>query len=191
MIYSMPFAVLWPAWGLSWLVAAFWASKAAARPPMREQLLYWAMVIVGSVAIGYGFATGQRGMEWMPFDTQEQILFVVALVGLGITWWARIHLGTLWSGTVTRKAHHKVIKTGPYAIVRHPIYAGISLALIATVLLRPNWLGIAGAALIIASFVIKYRLEERFLMQELGPEYKHYRKETPALVPFLTSGTKS
>jgi protein-S-isoprenylcysteine O-methyltransferase Ste14 len=191
MIYSMPFAVLWPAWGLSWLVAAFWASKAAARPPMREQLLYWAMVIVGSVAIGYGFATGQRGMEWMPFDTKEQILFVVALVGLGITWWARIHLGTLWSGTVTRKAHHKVIKTGPYAIVRHPIYAGISLALIATVLLRPNWLGIAGAALIIASFVIKYRLEERFLMQELGPEYKHYRKETPALVPFLTSGTKS
>ena len=191
MIYSMPFAVLWPAWGLSWLVAAFWASKAAARPPMREQLLYWAMVIVGSVAIGYGFATGQRGMEWMPFDTKEQILFVVALVGLGITWWARIHLGTLWSGTVTRKAHHKVIKTGPYAIGRHPIYAGISLALIATVLLRPNWLGIAGAALIIASFVIKYRLEERFLMQELGPEYKHYRKETPALVPFLTSGTKS
>jgi protein-S-isoprenylcysteine O-methyltransferase Ste14 len=191
MIYSIPFAVLWPAWGLSWLVAAFWASKAAARPPMREQLLYWAMVIVGSVAIGYGFATGQRGMEWMPFDTKEQILFVVALVGLGITWWARIHLGTLWSGTVTRKAHHKVIKTGPYAIVRHPIYAGISLALIATVLLRPNWLGIAGAALIIASFVIKYRLEERFLMQELGPEYKHYRKETPALVPFLTSGTKS
>jgi protein-S-isoprenylcysteine O-methyltransferase Ste14 len=191
MIYSIPFAVLWPAWGLSWLVAAFWASKAAARPPMREQLLYWAMVIVGSVAIGYGFATGQRGMEWMPFDTKEQILFVVALVGLGITWWARIHLGTLWSGTVTRKAHHKVIKTGPYAIVRHPIYAGISLALIATVLLRPNWLGIAGAALIIASFVIKYRLEERFLMQELGPEYKHYRKETPALVPFLTSGSKS
>jgi protein-S-isoprenylcysteine O-methyltransferase Ste14 len=191
MIYSIPFAVLWPAWGLSWLVAAVWASKAAARPPMREQLLYWAMVIVGSVAIGYGFATGQRGMEWMPFDTKEQILFVVALVGLAITWWARIHLGTLWSGTVTRKAHHKVIKTGPYAIVRHPIYAGISLALIATVLLRPNWLGIAGAALIIASFVIKYRLEERFLMQELGPEYKHYRKETPALVPFLTSGTKS
>ena len=45
--------------------------------------------------------------------------------------------------------------------------------------------------MIIASFVIKYRLEERFLMQELGPEYKHYRRDTPALVPFLTNGTKS
>jgi protein-S-isoprenylcysteine O-methyltransferase Ste14 len=190
MIYSMPFAVLWLAWVLSWLVAARWASKAAARPPAREQLLYWALVTGGSVAIVLNFATDFRAMQWMRFDTMEQILFVVALVGLAVTWWARIHLGTLWSGTVTRKAHHKVIKTGPYAIVRHPIYAGISLALIATVLLRPGWLGILGAALIIASFVLKYRLEERFLMQELGPEYKHYKRETPALVPFMTSGSR-
>ncbi len=124
-------------------------------------------------------------MDWMPFDTKEQILLVLALVGLGITWWARIHLGTLWSGSVTRKAHHKIIKTGPYAIVRHPIYSGISLALIATALLRPGVFGIAGVALIIASFVIKYRLEERFLMEELGPEYLHYRKQVPALVPFF------
>jgi protein-S-isoprenylcysteine O-methyltransferase Ste14 len=153
-------------------------------------LLYWALVTGGSVAIVLNFATDFRAMQWMRFDTMEQILFVVALVGLAVTWWARIHLGTLWSGTVTRKAHHKVIKTGPYAIVRHPIYAGISLALIATVLLRPGWLGILGAALIIASFVLKYRLEERFLMQELGPEYKHYKRETPALVPFMTSGSR-
>jgi protein-S-isoprenylcysteine O-methyltransferase Ste14 len=186
MTYSIPFAVLWPAWGLSWLIAARWASKAAARPAAREQWLYWAMVLVGSVLVGYNFSDGTRIMTWMPFDTKEQILFVLALAGLGVTWWARIHLGTLWSGTVTRKAHHKIIKTGPYAIVRHPIYAGISLALIATVLLRPNWLGIAGAALIIASFVIKYRLEEQFLMQVLGPEYKHYKKDVPALVPFFT-----
>jgi protein-S-isoprenylcysteine O-methyltransferase Ste14 len=190
MIYSMPFAVLWLAWALAWLVAARWASKAAARPPAREQLLYWALVAGGSVAIVLNFATDFRAMQWMPFDTMEQILFVVALAGLAVTWWARFHLGSLWSGTVTRKAHHKVIKTGPYAIVRHPIYAGISLALIATVLLRPGWLGLLGAAMIIASFVIKYRLEERFLMQELGPEYKHYKKETPALVPFLASGSR-
>ncbi len=71
--------------------------------------------------------------------------------------------------------------------MRHPIYAGLSLALIATVLLRPGWMGLIGAAMIIASFVIKYRLEERFLMEELGPEYKHYREGGAALVPFFTS----
>lgn len=186
MIYSIPFAVLWPAWALSWLLAARWSSKPAARASARQQWPYWAMVLAGSVLIGFNFATGQRGMAWMPFDTLEQILFVLALAGLALTWWARFHLGTLWSGTVTRKAHHKVVKTGPYAIVRHPIYSGLSLALIATALLRPGWPGILGVALIIASFVMKYRLEEQFLMQELGPEYRAYRKKVAALVPYLT-----
>ena len=187
MIYSIPFAVLWVAWLVSWVVAARWASPVAARPGARREWGYWALVVVGSVLLGLNFRTGERGMQWLPFDTMEQILFVVALAGLAFTWWARIHLGTLWSGTVTRKAHHKVIKSGPYAIVRHPIYAGISLALIATALLQLGWMGLLGAALIIASFVIKYRLEEQFLMQELGPEYAHYRKEVAALVPFFTS----
>ena len=187
MIYSVPFAVLWVAWLVSWAVAARWASRVAARPGARQELGYWALVVGGAVLMGANFMTGARGMQWMPFGTMEQILFVVALAGLGVTWWARIHLGTLWSGRVTRKEHHRIVKTGPYAIVRHPIYAGISLALIATALLRPGWAGFAGAALIIASFVIKYRLEERFLMDELGPEYKAYRKQVPALVPFFTS----
>lgn len=186
MTYSIPFAVLWPVWGLSWLLAARWASMAVARPPLREQVLHWALVVVGAALIVLNFLTGSRGMQWMPFDTKEQLLLVLALVGLGFTWWARIHLGTLWSGTVTRKAGHRIIKTGPYAIVRHPIYAGISLALVATVLLRPGWPGLAGAALLIASFVIKYRLEERFLMHDLGPEYAAYRKKVAALVPYLT-----
>jgi protein-S-isoprenylcysteine O-methyltransferase Ste14 len=185
--YSIPFAVLWVAWGLSWVIAARWASPVAARPKARQEWGYWALVVAGAVLIGLNFRTGERGMQWMPFDTLEQILFVVALAGLGFTWWARFHLGTLWSGRVTRKAHHRIIKTGPYAIVRHPIYAGISLALVATVLLRPGWLGLIGAALIIASFVIKYRLEERFLLQELGPEYADYRMTVAALVPFFTA----
>jgi protein-S-isoprenylcysteine O-methyltransferase Ste14 len=188
MTYSIPFAGLWIAWMVSWGVAAVWASRPAARSPLGDQWLYWLLLGAGVVLLGLNFWTGQRGMQWMPFDTREQILFFLALVGLAFTWWARIHLGTLWSGSVTRKAHHKVIKTGPYAIVRHPhpIYSGLSLALIASALLRPGWIGLAGAALIIASFVIKYRLEERFLMEELGPEYKSYRKKVAALVPFFT-----
>jgi protein-S-isoprenylcysteine O-methyltransferase Ste14 len=186
MIYSIPFAVLWTAWAISWVVAARWASKPEVRSPVRQQWFYWALVVVGAVLIGLNFTTWSYRIEWMPFGTKEQLLLVLALVGLGFTWWARIHLGTLWSGTVTRKAHHKIIKTGPYGIVRHPIYSGLSLALIATVLLRFGWLGLIGAAMIIASFVIKYRLEERLLMEELGPEYKTYRKQVAALVPFFT-----
>ena len=112
------------------------------------------------------------------------MLFGIAVAGLAFAWWARIHLGTLWSGRVTRKAGHRVVDTGPYGIVRHPIYTGLIAAMLATALLRPGPFGIAGIALIALSFVIKYRLEERFLMEELGPEYAAYRKRVPALVPF-------
>ncbi len=187
MTYSIPFAVLWPAWALSWVIAALWSSRSEARPPIRQQLPYWAMVIAGVVLMCSNFVGGERGTHWMPFDTKEQILLVIALTGLAVTWWARLHLGQLWSASVTRKVHHRIVKTGPYAIVRHPIYAGISLAVIATLLLKPGWLGVAGAALIIISFVLKYRLEERFLMERLGPEYIAYRKKVPALVPFFTA----
>ncbi len=76
-----------------------WATKPEARSPARQQWFYWALVVAGAVLIGLNFATGTTRMEWMPFGTKEQILLVVALVGLGVTWWARIHLGTLWSGT--------------------------------------------------------------------------------------------
>ena len=186
MTYSIPFAALWLAWIISWMAAAIWSSRAAARPSAKDEGLYWLVLGAGAVLVGFNFNTGRRGLEWMPFDTKEQVLFVIAAAGLAFTWWARIHLGTLWSGTVTRKPNHRVVKTGPYAIVRHPIYTGISAALIASALLRPGWSGLIGTALIIASFVIKYRLEERFLMEVLGPEYATYRKTVPALVPFFT-----
>ena len=61
---------------------------------MRQQWLYWTLVVVGAVALGFNFATGTGRIEWMPFGTAEQILFVLALAGLGVTWWARLEPGT-------------------------------------------------------------------------------------------------
>ena len=188
MTYSVLFAGLWGVWMVSWGVAAIWASKPAARPPDREELLHWGVLTVGSVLLFLNFRTGRPDMLWSTPDAYEGALFVVAAAGLAFAWWARIHLGTLWSGRVTRKADHRVVDSGPYGIVRHPIYTGLIAAMIATALLRPGPFGIAGVALIATSFVIKYRLEERFLMEELGPEYAAYRKRVPALVPFWPMG---
>jgi protein-S-isoprenylcysteine O-methyltransferase Ste14 len=184
MTYSLLFAALWGVWMVSWGVAAIWASKPAARPPDREELFHWSVLTVGSVLLFLNFRTGGRDVIWMEPDAFHWLLFAVAFAGLAFAWWARIHLGTLWSGRVTRKADHRVVDTGPYGLVRHPIYTGLIAAMIATALLRPGLFGIAGVALIALSFVIKYRLEERFLMEELGPEYAAYRKRVPALVPF-------
>jgi protein-S-isoprenylcysteine O-methyltransferase Ste14 len=86
---------------------------------------------------------------------------------------------------VTRKADHRIVETGPYGLVRHPIYTGILLSFYASLLLRPGWLGLAAAVVMTFSFVVKLRLEERFLSAELGVEaYAAYRKRVPMLVPF-------
>ncbi len=185
MTYSIAFSALWAAWIVSWMLGALWASKPQARPPERDERFYWLLTLAGAVLMFLNFRTGRMELVWSSPDWIEWTLLVIAAIGLGFTWWARIHLGTLWSGRVTRKPDHHIIDTGPYGIVRHPIYTGILIAIIATVLLRPGPFGLAGAALLAVSFVVKARLEERFLMQELGADaYDGYRRRVPMLVPF-------
>ncbi|HVU19321.1 MAG TPA: isoprenylcysteine carboxylmethyltransferase family protein, partial [Rhizomicrobium sp.] len=97
--------------------------------------------------------------------------------------WARIWLGALWSGQVTKKEDHRVIDTGPYRIVRHPIYTGILIAIYATAALKGTVLALAGALLITIGLWMKARLEERFLRDELGRDYDAYRTRVPMLMP--------
>jgi protein-S-isoprenylcysteine O-methyltransferase Ste14 len=108
--------------------------------------------------------------------------------GFAFAWWARLHLGKLWSAFVTRKDKHHIIDTGPYRIVRHPIYTGVILATVAVAILKGNLYGVTGALLMVAGFWIKARLEERFLSKQLGPgTYAAYRRRVPMLIPFSPS----
>ena len=113
-------------------------------------------------------------------------LTVVMFLGLLLTWLARIHLGRLWSSAITRKEQHRVVDTGPYAVVRHPIYTGIITALVATAAIEATLAALVGATLISSGLWLKARAEERFLMVELGPDdYRSYCRRVPMLVPFL------
>ncbi len=100
-------------------------------------------------------------------------------------WWARIHLGALWSGRITRKEGHRVVDTGPYRLVRHPIYTGIDTAALALLVVKATPIALAGFVLIVWGYWIKARIEERFLREQLGAaDYDAYRARTPMLVPF-------
>jgi protein-S-isoprenylcysteine O-methyltransferase Ste14 len=113
-------------------------------------------------------------------------LAVVTLLGLLLTWLARIHLVRLWSSAITRKERHRLVDTGPYAFVRHPIYAGIITALVATAAIEATLAALVGAAIICSGLWLKARAEERFLMVELGlDDYKSYCSRVPMLIPFL------
>jgi protein-S-isoprenylcysteine O-methyltransferase Ste14 len=103
-----------------------------------------------------------------------------------LTWWARLHLGRLWSSAISRKQDDRIVDTGPYAFVRHPIYTGLITALLATATAEATVTALLGAALIVFGLWLKARSEEFFLTAELGPEaYGSYCRRVPMLVPFL------
>jgi protein-S-isoprenylcysteine O-methyltransferase Ste14 len=113
----------------------------------------------------------------------------MTISGFAVAWWARITLGRLWSGTVTRKVDHEIISAGPYRLVRHPIYSGLLLSVGATAALRGTMAAVLGAAAIGIGLFVKARVEERFLRSELGIEqYDGYARRVPMLVPFTRWG---
>jgi hypothetical protein len=142
---------LWVIWALSWLVAAIWSSRPHSRAGLISQLPYRLITTAGFVLL-FGFGRPDRHFVSLP-QWVGWILTVLTAVGFGLAWWARLHLGKLWSAFVTRKDEHRVIETGPYGIVRHPIYTGIILAVVTIAILKGNLYALNGAFLIVLGFL--------------------------------------
>jgi protein-S-isoprenylcysteine O-methyltransferase Ste14 len=173
---------------ISWLAAAAWSDRTVKGPATRHQIFYRVLAAGGALLL---FGTYRHRLEselilWREPDGLAWIAVVVVLAGLAFTWWARIHLGRLWSSSVARKADHHVVDSGPYGIVRHPIYTGIILATIGTAVLRGTTLAWLGVAVMTLGWYIKARMEETFLRDQLGAEeYGRYARRVPMLMPFL------
>jgi protein-S-isoprenylcysteine O-methyltransferase Ste14 len=183
---ALVIAGLWIAFVASWIAAMLWSSRADKRLGLGSEIGYRAVLIVGGI-IFFIPAHGYEGPLRLWNTTRAQVWIEIALivVGFAFSWWARIYLGPLWSGTITKKPDHRVVDTGPYGLVRHPIYTGILLAVFATAAAKGTILGIGAALLITIGLWMKARLEERWLRQELGSDnYDAYRRKVPMLVPF-------
>ncbi len=113
------------------------------------------------------------------------IALVLTLAGLSLALWARFVLGKNWSGTVTLKQDHALVQSGPYRIVRHPIYSGFLLALLGTAGLRGTPGAFLGVAFIALSFRLKSLTEESFMTEQFGQQYTAYKGAVKALIPFL------
>ena len=110
---------------------------------------------------------------------------VVLIAGLLFAVWAREHLGRNWSRSVTIKQDHELITTGPYAMVRHPIYTGILTGFLGTAIALSQVRGLIVLALIFFVFWIKLRIEEQWMRSQFGDTYESYVHQTSALVPYL------
>jgi protein-S-isoprenylcysteine O-methyltransferase Ste14 len=181
---------LWLVWWITWMAAAIWSDRSVKGPGTRHQLLYRALVVVGA-ALLFGMYRHPARSEltlWRTPDPVAWLTVPITLLGLLFSWWARIHLGRLWSSNVARKADHHVVDTGPYRIVRHPIYTGIIVASIATAAMRGTLAAWLGVGLLTLGWYVKARLEEGFLREQLGAEeYGSYARRVPMLIPFFGS----
>ena len=181
-------ATIWAAWAVSWFLAALWSARTVRRPPIGSQFLYRVVTTVGVVMLFGSFQASifRPSLRlWPHNETFEWAMAALTAAGFLFTWWARIHLGRLWSGFVAKKTDHHVVDTGPYALVRHPIYTGIILSSFAAALGYATAGSLAGACVMTLGWYIKARLEERFLRQELDARaYDAYAARVPMLIPF-------
>jgi len=183
---SFAIGVAWLAWAASWIAAAAWTRRTVARAGYWRAFPSRLVLLIGGLLLFVSLATEASLFPqlWSTSGAVGWVLFAGVLAGMGFAWWARLHLGALWSGTVTRKQDHRIVDSGPYGIVRHPIYSGILFSLWMTALDRGRVEPLAGAALLSAGLWMQARLEEQFLAQELGAaEYASYRARVPMLAP--------
>jgi protein-S-isoprenylcysteine O-methyltransferase Ste14 len=106
-------------------------------------------------------------------------------MGVAIAIWARVHIGQYWSGLITLKEDHKLIQTGPYSYVRHPIYTGLLLATVGTALAQRKWQGLLAVAIILVAHIRKARKEEALMTSQFGDIYQEYRRNSGFLLPRL------
>jgi protein-S-isoprenylcysteine O-methyltransferase Ste14 len=178
--------LLWTLLMLVWLVLWFGMKRAKKRETWWERLQHVVPVLLAFWLL--------FGKQWKVLDTRllpetPVSLWVGVLVtalGVGISIWARVSLGANWSGTVTLKKDHELIRKGLYRWIRHPIYTGILAGFVGTELIKGHAQGLLGFALLWLSFYIKARREENFLRQEFGEGFEEHARQTGMFLPRLT-----
>jgi protein-S-isoprenylcysteine O-methyltransferase Ste14 len=185
----MPFravVLLWWAWLVYWLAAAGWTKTTRWRESAASRATYTlaaptALWLLGPARL-LPAILHQRIFPASPL--LAWLGAAVTAAGLGFNIWARLHLGRNWSGAVTVKEDHELVRTGPYRRIRHPIYTGIILALVGTAVTLGERRGLLALVVVTLALIRKLRLEEA-RMSETFPDYAAYRRESAALFPFL------
>jgi protein-S-isoprenylcysteine O-methyltransferase Ste14 len=172
------------AWLLYWLISAVRVKATERRESYLERVIYLVPTLLGALMLLGGDWPAWLALQVIsPGPDSYWIGVVLVFAGLSFASWARVIIGTNWSGNVTLKSGHEFIRTGPYRWVRHPIYTGLITALLGTAIAEGAVRAFVGAGLIAVAFVYKLRVEERMLSERFKEEYDRYRKDVAALIP--------
>ena len=175
----------WMIWAIWWLAMAFFSKSTKRRESVIQRIEHLVPAFLGFLLI---FRTDFAG-AWLvrPVFSANSLLLLICVVatilGLLFAVWARLTLGSNWSGTVTIKTNHQLIRRGPYRWIRHPIYTGMLAALLATAIAQGLLSGLVGFAFASLALYRKARREEKFLAQEFGEGFMEHRQHTGMFLP--------
>lgn len=177
----------WLIFLLVWALAAIGTKRSERVQHSASQLIHGFLIIGGFTFLFWGrLGIGVLAWRFVPDSTTVGAVgLALTSAGIAVAIWARFFLGRNWSGVVTIKRDHSLVRRGPYAIVRHPIYAGLVLAMIGSALSIGELRCLLGIALALTHWWFKTRMEEQFLLDEFGADYAQYRREVKALIPFV------
>ena len=178
----------WLLWLIVWMAMAQWVKKTLAREPLLRRAAHIVPLILAVGLLVFclpalGALTCRNVASRAAWLAPAGAIVTVA--GLGFAVWARVTLARNWSGIVTLKQDHELVCTGPYGVVRHPIYTGLLTALLGTAIAIDQWRGVLALTIVAASFLAKMRTEEAFMSRAFGAAYADYKRDVPALIPKL------
>ena len=161
---------MWGAWLLYWYVKAFNTKKSVYVQPRWQRLMY----LVPGISIVLVYQIPLMRQRFWPFGTETALIgILVSAAGFAFCIWARVVLGRNWSGIVTVKEGHELVQSGPYRLVRHPIYTGLLLAAGGNECgaLTPTPGGFFTVVMLTASFYFKLLQEEKVMTKEFPEAY--------------------
>lgn len=170
-----------------WLIGGLMTRQSVRRQTISSRLWQIGIVLLGAWLI-YGQGTGFAWLDAPAFPVTAAVALAglaATLAGVAFAIWARVTLGANWSGMITVKEGHTLVRRGPYRFVRHPIYTGLLAAFLGTALTLGSVRSLLALPLLAFGFWLKSLMEERFMAEQFGEEYLRYRHEVRALVPFL------
>jgi protein-S-isoprenylcysteine O-methyltransferase Ste14 len=175
----------WIVFVIYWIVGALKTRATRERESAASRIAILLIEVTGyglifSPSAGIGFL----GTRFIPRTMVSAIVGVVLTwSGIGLAIWARYHLAEYWSARITIKEDHQLIRTGPYAHLRHPIYSGLVLATIGSTVVIDEWRCVFGVCLVLTGYCLKARKEETMLSQQFGDAFREHQKHTGFLIP--------
>lgn len=174
----------WVVFILVWWLAAFFVKRTVERQSMFTRLM---TVVATAAAVVLMFAAR------LPLGLRLPILphtpaagaagAAICVLGFAFTFWARFTIGRNWSGTVTFKQDHELIQSGPYRLVRHPIYTGVLTMMLGSVLFVGTRAALLAFVMLCVGFKVKSRQEEEMMMKHFPDAYARYKARVRALLP--------